>query len=270
MAVIGLAVLLIQALAVILVPLIFRLDPISTDFEAGIYADPTTKHFLGTDSAGRDVFARLLYGGRISLMVSVLSTLISALIGIPLGMLAGYRRGRAETIIMRICDVFLSFPSTIIIMMLISFVGSSVWNVIAIMGVLGWTEFARQSYGKTLSVREKQYVEAAKATGCKDREILGKYIWPNAFTPCLIVMTYNLASAIITESSLSFLGVGIQPPTASWGNLMYDAKSITVLSSKIWIWMAPGLLIMLMVLSINFIGDGLRDAFDPKTETIGG
>lgn len=167
---------------------------------------------------------------------------------------------------MRAADIFMSFPSMILILVLVSVIGPSVWTVTLVIGILGWTDFAKLIYGNVLSVREKEYVESAKAVGTKDIPLLIKYVIPNAFAPILINFTFRTAQAIIQESALSFLGMGVQPPEASWGNILYAAQSITVLSSRPWLWVPPGILLVLTVSGINFIGDGIRDALDAKTK----
>ena len=167
---------------------------------------------------------------------------------------------------MRAADIFMSFPSMILILVLVALIGPSVWTVTFVIGVLGWTDFAKLIYGNVLSVREKEYVESAKAVGTKDLPILIKYVIPNAFAPILINFTFRTAQAIIQESALSFLGMGVQPPEASWGNILYAAQSITTLSTRPWLWIPPGILLVLTVSSINFIGDGIRDALDARTK----
>lgn len=264
LAVIGLIVLLLMVLAVIFLPPIMDLDPYTSHMIGGFNQKPSAEHWLGTDRTGRDIFARLIYGGRISLTVGILSTLVSMVIGVPLGLLAGYFRGWVEIIIMRIADIFMSFPSMMLILVLVAMIGPSVVSITVVLGVLGWTQFARLIHSRVLSVREKEYVESAKAIGTKSGKIMTKYILPNSFAPCLIAMTFRTASAILMEASLSFLGMGVQPPTASWGNLMYEARSIVVLSTQPWTWVPPGICLVVTVLSINFFGDGLRDALDPK------
>ena len=200
-----------------------------------------------------------------SLFVGIISTLISVAIGIPLGLLAAFYRGWFETLVMRATDIFMTIPSTILILFLVSMFGPSIVTVTVVIGVLGWTKFARQIYGTVLSVREKDYVEGGKAIGQRDGVIIARYILPNAIAPIFISITFRIASAIILESSLSFLGMGVQMPAASWGNMLYNAQSITILKSCQWMWLPPGLALMITILSINFIGNGLRDALDPKT-----
>ncbi len=261
LAVVGSFFLLLEILIVIFVPMVSNLDPILSDFSA-FDTVPGKGHLLGTDDLGRDVLARLIYGGRVSLSVGFLSTVISLLIGLPLGLIAGYYRGAAEIIIMRASEIFLSVPSMILILVVVSITGNSVFMLTLVIGVMGWTGFARLIYGNVLSTREREYVEAAKAIGEKDFSMLLRYILPNTLTPILIQFTFHVASAILQESSLSFLGLGVQPPAASWGNLLYDAQSITVLAYKPWRWIPAGIFLIITISAINFIGDGLRDALD--------
>ncbi len=263
LAMFGAIILTIEILSVIFLPVIMKLDPYTMDY-MNFGGAPSAQHILGCDDVGRDLFARLIFGGRVSLMVGICSALVSLIIGVPLGLIAGYFRGWAETIIMRCADVFMSFPSMILILVLASVLGKSVMTVTMVIGLLGWTEFARLIYASVLSIREKDYVESAKAIGTKNGPILLRYVLPNSFAPVIISFTFRTAQAIITESSLSFLGLGVQPPEASWGNILYYAQSISVLSSKLYMWVPAGVILVLTVLSINFIGDGIRDALDTK------
>ena len=264
LAVLGLIVLVVVTIIVLVVPPLLPYDEAQIDVVA-FNAPPSEQHVLGTDTTGRDVLSRLLYGGRVSLFVGIISTLISVAIGIPLGLLAAFYRGWFETLVMRATDIFMTIPSTILILFLVSMFGPSIVTVTVVIGVLGWTKFARQIYGTVLSVREKDYVEGGKAIGQRDGVIIARYILPNAIAPIFISITFRIASAIILESSLSFLGMGVQIPAASWGNMLYNAQSITILKSCQWMWLPPGLALMITILSINFIGNGLRDALDPKT-----
>ena len=264
LAVIGLIVLALITVTVLIVPPFLPYDEAQID-AAAFNAPPSIEHILGTDTTGRDVLSRLLYGGRVSLFVGVVSTLISVVIGIPLGLLAAFYRGWFETLVMRATDIFMTIPSTILILFLVSMFGPSIDTVTVVIGVLGWTKFARQIYGTVLSVREKDYVEGGKAIGQRDSVIITRYILPNAIAPIFISITFRIASAIILESSLSFLGMGVQMPAASWGNMLYNAQSISILKNGQWMWLPPGLMLMITILSINFIGNGLRDALDPKT-----
>ena len=263
LASLGLCVLVLEILCAIFLPLIFPLDPYSSNPMA-FGSAPGPGHILGTDSIGRDIFSRLVYGGRTSLSVGLLSTLTAMFLGTPLGLIAGYYRGWIETLVMRMADIFMSFPSMVLILVLVSILGPSVWSVTIVIGTLGWTQFARLIHGGVLSVREKEYVESARAIGTSDFIIITRYVFVNCFAPVLVAATFMTANAIILESSLSFLGMGVQPPQASWGNLLFDAQSITVLSRRPWQWVPPGLMLILTVLSINFLGDGVRGALDPK------
>ena len=263
LAMVGLTILILEIFAVVFLPLILGSDPITTDPTA-FGAAPSAEHWLGTDLVGRDLLARLLYGGRVSMFVGICSTVISILIGVPLGIIAGYYGGALEFTIMRFADIFMSFPAIVLILVLVSVTGPSIASVTMVIGILGWPQFARLIYGNVLSVRRKEYVESARALGTKDLEIIARYIFPNAFQPVLIAGTFRTASAIILESSLSFLGMGVRPPNASWGNLLYDARSISVLADKPYMWVPAGLAMVITVLSINFFGDGVRDALDPK------
>lgn len=263
-AVAGLFVFLAIAVIVVIVPPFLRFT--ESEIDALAFNSPPGKiHLLGVDDVGRDVLSRLLYGGRVSLFVGIVSTLISVIIGIPLGIMAAFYRRYFELIVMRLSDIFMSFPSTILILFLVSMFGPSIITVTVVIGVLGWPKFARQIFGTVLSVKEKDYIEGAVAIGAKDRKIITRYILPNAIAPIFISITFRIAAAIVLESSLSFLGMGVQPPAASWGNMLYNAQSITILTSRPWIWLPPGLALVFTILSINFIGNGLRDALDPKT-----
>lgn len=263
-AMIGLLVLIAEIFLVVFLPILLNLDQSTTDYDVLFGSPPSGKHILGTDDIGRDIFARFIYGGRVSLSVGILSAIISMLVGVPLGLIAGYYRGFWETLIMRSADTFMSFPAMILIMVLVSVLGPSVITIILVIGLLGWPRFARLIYGNVLSASSMDYVEAARAIGTKNGSILLKYILPNTFAPVLIAFTFRAAQAIITESALSFLGMGVQAPQASWGNILYDAQSISVLSQRPWLWVPPGIALVITVLSINFIGDGVRDALDTK------
>lgn len=265
-AMLGLAIVLTLVLAVIFIPVFMNLDPYTTDRAAGFNKAPSGAHILGTDDVGRDLFARLLYGGRISLFVGVMSTIISVLIGIPLGLIAGYFRGAAESIIMRTADAFMSFPSMVLILVLVAVFGPSILTVTVVIGVLGWTAIAKLIYGNVLSIREREYIQAAKAVGVSTKRILFSEVLPNAIPPVWANISFRVAGAILTESSLSFLGMGVQTPQASWGNIIFAAQNLLVLTARPWVWLPPGICIILVVIGFNFIGEGVRDALDPKTK----
>ncbi len=262
-ALISMFILGLIILLCIFLPFIMNLDPYSTD-SLSVYAAPSAEHILGTDEIGRDLFARLVYGGRTSLMVGVVSMLISVFIGVPLGILAGYYRGWIEALVLRLADVFMSFPSIVLSMVMVSIMGPSLTSVTIVIGITGWPQFARIIYSKVIITREMEYVQSAKATGIKDGRIMTQYILPNALSPVLINMTFRTAQAILMEASLSFLGLGVKPPTASWGNILQYAQNISSLMMRPWMWMPAGILMLITVVTVNFIGDGIRDALDPK------
>ena len=264
LAVVGLIVILAELLLLLLLPLVMDLQP--TTITDVFYGDPSSEHILGTDRDGRDVFARLIYGGRTSLKIGFLAVLVQACIGVPLGIIAGYYRGPAEMIIMRLADMFQSIPSMCLNIVLVSVLSPSAGTLVLVVGVMGWTSFARLLYAKVISIREKEYVESARAIGTRNGVIMLRYILPNAVSPALVAFTFGIPSAILSESALSFLGLGIQIPEASWGNLLNAAQSIAIVSMKPWLWIPPGLCIFITLISVNLFGDGLRDALDPKTK----
>ena len=261
----GLAVVALLTLSVLLLPLVLDLDPYTTDREAGFNQPPSAAHIFGTDDVGRDLFARALYGGRTSLFVGITAPIISVLIGIPLGLIAGYFRGIAESIIMRTADAFMSFPSMVLILVLVAVFGPSILTVTVVIGVLGWTSIAKLIYGNVLSIREREYIEAARAVGQRTGPILFSEVLPNAIPPVWANLSFRVAGAVLTESSLSFLGMGVQTPQASWGNIIFAAQNLLVLTARPWVWLPPGICIILVVIGFNFIGEGVRDALDPKT-----
>ena len=265
-AMFGLFIVVLLALAVLLIPLFMDLDPYTTDRAAGFNKGPSETHILGSDDVGRDLFARVLYGGRVSLFVGITSTIISVLVGIPLGLIAGYFRGAAESIIMRTADAFMSFPSMVLILVLVAVFGPSILTVTVVIGILGWTAIAKLIYGNVLSIREREYIQAAKTSGTSTWTILFSEVLPNAIPPVWANISFRVAGAILTESSLSFLGMGVQTPQASWGNIIYAAQNLMVLTARPWVWIPPGVCIILVVIGFNFIGEGVRDALDPKTK----
>ena len=262
-----LIVLCLEVLAVLLLPLVLDLEPNVSDLEAGFWAPPSAEHPLGTDDVGRDLLARLLSGGRVSLFIGLTSAAISAAVGVPLGLLAGYRRGAWEFWIMRLADIFQTFPSIVLVLCLVTVVGPSATNIVLVLGLLGWTGIARLVYGNTLAVREREYVLAAKALGARTGTILRRNVLPNVVSPVWCSIPLRAGRAILSESSLSFLGFGIRTPQASWGNMIQYASNLTVLTTRPWVWVPPGLCIILTVLCLAGIGDGLRDALDPRVDS---
>ncbi|MDQ6603737.1 MAG: ABC transporter permease, partial [Chloroflexota bacterium] len=201
--------------------------------------------------------------GRVSLSVGLVAVGIYTIIGLLLGALAGYYGGWVDSVIMRFADIVLSFPSLIIIITVVSILGPNIYNVMLVIGLLGWPPMARILRGLFLSLRERDFILASRTVGAPPARIIFKHLLPNALAPVIVAATFGIAQAILLEAGLSFLGLGVQPPTASWGNMLTDAQSLTVLESMPWLWIPPGIMIALAVLSINFIGDGLRDALDP-------
>lgn len=262
-AVLGLAVFILLIGAALLAPVIAPFDPnlITADFEA----IPDATYWLGTDAIGRDVLSRLIYGARISLFVSIASVLIYTIIGTTFGLMAGFFGGRTDEVIMRVTEIIQSFPSFMVVLVLVSIVGPSVWTITLVLGLLNWVPLCRIVRGNVLTIKNSDYIQAAISVGFGTPHLLFKEILPNVLSSIFVNATFGIASVILTESSLSFLGMGIQPPTASWGNMLSQAQSLTVLSSQPWLWIPAGILIVIAVLAINFIGDGLRDAFDGAT-----
>jgi peptide/nickel transport system permease protein len=268
LALFGAGFLLTLILVSILAPVFAPYDPyISIKNDTGgldIYSAPNAKYLLGTDGLGRDVLSRIIFAGRISLSVGLISIMISTIVGVTLGSLAGYFGGWVDAVIMRVVDVVYCFPVMFLIITVSTMLKPSIFNVMAIIGLVSWTGTARLVRGEILRVRENEYIQATRALGAFDHTIIFQHILPNILAPILVQATLQTAEAILTEASLSFLGVGVQQPVPSWGNMLYEAMSIMVLRFRPWIWLPPGLMILLTVLSINFIGDGLRDALDPK------
>mgnify|MGYP002568220001 CR=1 FL=1 len=249
----GLGLLAAELLLVLLLPPLLGLEPNVTDRAAGFWAAPSGAHWLGTDEVGR-----------VSLLVGFASAALSLLIGVPLGLLAGYRRGKWEFWIMRCADVFQSFPTLVLVLCLVALTGASVGNLILVIGLLGWPPIARLVYGNTLSIREKEYILAVRALGAPTRTILRRNVLPNAVAPVWAALAQRVGRAILSESSLSFLGVGIRTPQASWGNLIQYATGLATFTGRPWVWIPPGVCIVLTVLALQWVGDGLRDALDPR------
>lgn len=264
MAVAGLVVFLLLTVMALAAPALMPYDP-NQPAVGAFRAPPSAEHRLGTDEVGRDVLSRLIAAGRVSLSVSAGAVAIYVTIGIGLGSIAGYFGGRVDTFLSRLADVVMSFPSLMLILVLVSVLGPGLFNIILVLGALNWPQVFRIVRGSFLSLREIEFVEAARALGTRDMRVIFKQILPNAMSPILVAATFGMAQAIILEASLSFLGMGVQPPTASWGNMLYNAQSLTVLETMPWLWLPPGLMIVTAVLAINFAGDGLRDALDPRT-----
>jgi peptide/nickel transport system permease protein len=229
-----------------------------------IESHPGLKHFLGTDELGRDVFTRLLYGGRVSLGIAISATVLQLLIGVTLGCISGFYGKWIDNAIMRIVDTVMCFPFFVIAITIAALIGPSVWNVILIIGLLQWTGVARIVRAEILSLKKSEFIEAARAMGLSNFEIITKHLLPNTLSPVIVNATLSVAQGILMEAGLSFLGLGVKQPQPSWGNILSAAQSMRVLQYEWWLWIPAGLFVFLSVLSINFVGDGLRDALDPK------
>jgi len=263
LAMVSLVLLTVLVGAAILAPWIAPYDPNAI---VGTFSGaPCPEHWLGTDQIGRDVLSRLLYAMRISLLVGVLATLISTVIGVMLGLVAGYFGGIPDMIIMRFTDMVMSFPYILLVLVAAAIFRPGLWNIILILGFVDWPGIARLVRGNVLNLRETNFVKGSIVSGMPVRHILFSEILPNTVAPILVYATSVLALSMLDEAALSFLGQGVQPPTASLGNMLNGAQSLTVLTTQPWLWIPAGLLIVILVMAINFIGDALRDALDPNS-----
>jgi peptide/nickel transport system permease protein len=246
-----------------LAPWTSPMNPIKTDILHATEA-PSTTHWLGTDTVGRDVLSRLIYAGRVSLSVGVLAALVATTIGVILGAISGFYRGVVDNLIMRITEAVMSYPSLVLIITAVALLGPSIYNVVIVLGLLGWPGTCRLVRGQFFSLREQDFVLAARTIGSGSSRIIFKHMLPNAISPVIVAATFQVAGAILTETSLSFLGMGVQAPTPSWGNMLNAAQGLAYLEHMGWLWLPPGLMISVSVLCINFMGDALRDALDPR------
>jgi peptide/nickel transport system permease protein len=240
-------------------------DPLFVDTTTVLqtrFLPPSFAHPMGTDDFGRDMFARLVYGARISITVGIVATFISVVLGLIFGAISGYYGGTTDSVVMRLTDVFLAFPYILLAILLISLMGMGLWPVLVAIGILGWTTIARVFRSSILSVKQNDYIEAARAMGASDARIMIKHILPNALAPIIVYATMSLGGVILTEAALSFLGVGIQPPTPSWGRMLNESQTYVVTHPALFIW--PGIAIITTVLAFVLLGDGLRDALDVK------
>jgi peptide/nickel transport system permease protein len=265
----GLLVIAATALAAGFAPTLSPADPIKNQLLERLtppmwVAGGTARHPLGTDTLGRDVTSRLLYGARVSLVVGVSAVAIAGLLGVALGLLAGYYRGWPDDVLMRIGDVQLAFPVLVLAIALLAVTGASLLTVVLVLGVTGWITYARIVRGETLSLTTREFVEAARAMGAPDRHVIWRHIVPNVLPPVTVVATFSVARVVIAEASLSFLGLGIPPPAPSWGAMLDEGRNY--LTTGWWLALFPGLAILLLVLGINLVGDWLRDALDPRLE----
>jgi peptide/nickel transport system permease protein len=244
-----------------LAPVISPYDPANIDV-GRMLQPPSTKHWFGTDPLGRDILSRMIWGAQISLKVGFVSVGISLMIGVFLGAMAGFYGGRADRFIMRFVDVMLCFPSFFLILAVIAFLEPSIWNIMIVIGLTSWMGVARLVRAEILSLREREFILAIRAQGASDLRIIFLHLLPNALAPILVAATLGIAGAILTESALSFLGIGVQPPTPSWGNILMAGKDNIMIAW--WISVFPGLAILVTVLSYNLLGEGIRDIIDPR------
>lgn len=263
MAVIALILLGILIFASAFAPLLTSYDPEAISLTERTLA-PSKTHLLGTDKVGRDVFTRLLYGGRISILIGLTGALGGAIIGAALGCLGGYFGGLLDRFLLRLSELFTTFPQTILVLILVAFMGQGVWNLFIVFWCTGWMGTYRMTRAKILSLREETYVLACQAFGISNRSIMFRHILPNAAGPVIVNITLLTAGYVLQESALSFLGLGVPSSTPTWGNIFNAAKALDVVQAYPWLWLAPGIAISLFVLSVNIIGDGLRDALDPN------
>jgi peptide/nickel transport system permease protein len=265
LAVIGLVIFLIILLTAVFAPLLTPHDPNKIDLRA-MLQPPSWEHWFGTDRTGRDLFARVLYGGRISILVGLGSAIMGAIIGVVIGVFTGYVGGWLDALAMRVSEIFMSFPQIILVLLLVSILGQSLVNLMLIFTLTGWGGIFRMARAQMLSIREEEYVLALRSFGLSRPLIAYKHMLPNALGPIMVNITLSTAAFILQEAGLSFLGLGVPLSTPTWGNILNVAQDLRVLQNNWWIWLPVGVVISLFVLSVNFIGDGLRDATDPSQQ----
>jgi len=260
----GFIIIVCVFLLAMLAPIIAPYDPADINVKAILLA-PSMQHWMGTDGLGRDVLTRMLFGGRISLLVGLVAVGISTVIGIVLGAIAGYYRGWVDTVIMRLVDVMLSIPSFFLILAVIAFLTPSIINVMIVIGLTSWMGVTRLVRAEFLSLSGREFVQAARTLGAKDARLIFTHLLPNSLTPIIVSSVLGVAGAVLMESGLSFLGLGVQAPQASWGNILTDGKDY--IQFAWWLSLFPGLAILITVLGYNLLGEGLRDALDPRSGT---
>ncbi|SCK01854.1 Probable D%2CD-dipeptide transport system permease protein ddpC [uncultured Clostridium sp.] len=265
LAVIGVVIFTVILLASIFAPILTKYDPLAVDMKS-VLQSPSAEHWFGTDKVGRDVFARVLYGGRISIIIGLGSALGCALIGVLLGCYGGYKGGIFDKVVLRLSEVFMSFPQLILVLLLVTILGQSLTNLIIIFILTGWGSVYRMARAKILSIREEEYVQSLKSFGLNDFLICYKHMLPNAIGPIVVNITLSTAMFILEEASLSFLGLGVPLEIATWGNILNASQDMFTLQNNWWLWLPVGIIISLFVMSINFVGDGLRDTADPTQQ----
>jgi len=261
-AVLGLALLAALTVVTLLTPVLAPFDPDTLNLATGRLLAPSAAHWMGTDELGRDLLSRVLYGARISLTIGFLAVLIAITLGTAIGAVAGYAGGWTDTILMRTVDLFLSFPRIVLLITVVAVFEPSIALIVVVLGLTGWMGVSRLVRGQVLSVREREYVQAAHALGYGPGRVLRRHILPNVLTPVIVAATLGIGNAILAEAAISYLGLGVQPPTASWGNIIQSGGDRII--DAWWIATFPGLAIVLTVMSFNLVGDGLRDALDPR------
>ncbi|MCL0051381.1 nickel ABC transporter permease subunit NikC [Thermodesulfovibrionales bacterium] len=261
LALIGAGIILVLIFIAVLAPFIAPHDPIEQNLEHRLLS-PNTEYLLGTDNLGRCILSRLIHGTSVSLQIGVMVVGIAAFVGVTLGLVAGYRGGLIDELIMRIVDILLAFPGIILALVIAGILGPSLFNVMLALAVVGWTSYARVVRGAVLSVKEKEFVEAAQALGAGEARIMFRHILPNVMAPVIVMATLGMAHVILAAAALGFLGLGAQPPTPEWGSMLNDGRAFMRTAPHLTIF--PGLAIMVTVLAFNFLGDGLRDALDPR------
>jgi len=262
-AYLGLSIIIAMFIVAIFAPYIATYNPTQTNLRPGArLQSPSREHFLGTDELGRDVFSRMVYGARISLTVGFVAVGIALLIGVTLGAISGYFGGWIDIVIMRFVEIVMCFPRLFLILMLIAFLGPNIVIVMAVIGLTGWCGLARLVRAEFLSLKQRDYIQAARALGASDFRIIFRHILPNALGPVYVSATLGVGGAILTESALSFLGLGVQIPNPSWGNILTSGMSY--IESAWWLMLFPGLAILITVLSYNLVGEALRDLTDPR------
>jgi len=264
LAMIGLAILVFVAGVAIFLPFIVPLDATKVDY-TNIRGVPGPDHLLGGDLSGRDVWSRVVFGTRVSLLVGFGAVALYVAVGTILGIMAGYFGGVVDQVIMRFTDSVLSIPLLLLVIVFVSVVGPSLGSVTAVIGLLGWPQTTRLVRGQILTLREAEFITAARVVGVSNRAIVARHLIPNILGPLSVVATFGVGSAILLEAGLSFLGLGVRPPVPSLGEMINDARDIGVLRDLPWVWIPPGIVIALIVLAVNFVGDGLRDAVDPRS-----
>jgi peptide/nickel transport system permease protein len=265
LAVAGLVIFMIILLSSIFAPILTAHDPLKINLRE-MLQEPSAEHWFGTDRTGRDVFARILYGGRVSILVGLGSSLIAAVIGVGLGAYTGYVGGWVDTVSLRISEIFMAFPQIILVLLLVSIAGQSLLNLIIIFVLSGWGSMYRMTRARMLSLREEEFVQALQSFGVPTLKICYKHILPNALGPIMVNITLTTAMFILAEAGLSFLGLGVPLSIPTWGNILNVAKDIRVLENNWWMWLPVGMVISFFVLSVNFIGDGMRDSTDPTLQ----